>query len=139
MTTSYLAPDALASQAYFPVGCSAADTIHPEYDFTPRSTLQPASMFSFSSYAAIGDGTPVQRFQMWHRRKSLEGMANLMTMGSNLIQLTQAMVCVTWVDMMNGWWPDMWVESGNAIRIAVPLYLHLTSSELAACPVVSPV
>ncbi len=89
VTAPYIPPESLASRAYFPVGSAADAFVHPEYDFTPRSALLPASSLVTFTPASIGDGSPLHRFQMWHRRKSYENLSQLVTNGVHLIQAVQ--------------------------------------------------
>lgn len=85
VTASYLSPDAIASRAYFPVGASSTDIHHPNFDFTPgTSGLHPA--FSFSSNTNATDESPLNRFQMWHRRKSFEAMCQHVKTGQKVLQ-----------------------------------------------------
>ncbi|KLT44132.1 hypothetical protein CC85DRAFT_225114, partial [Cutaneotrichosporon oleaginosum] len=131
VTAPYIPPQSLASRAYFPIGSSTEAYVHPEYDFTPRSALLPASSLVTFTPESIGDGSPLHRFQMWHRRKSYECLSQLVTNGVQLVQAVQAVLCATWVDVKNGWWSDVWVESGNAVRMSLPLHLNLSSSAMS--------
>ncbi|KAL1408021.1 hypothetical protein Q8F55_004818 [Vanrija albida] len=127
VTASYLSPDAIASRAYFPVGASSTDIHHPNFDFTQgTSGLHPA--FSFSSNTNASDESPLNRFQMWHRRKSFEAMCQHVKTGQKVLQGIQAFTLVLWVDVMNAWWTDLWMESGQAVRIAVPMNLNVSSN-----------
>lgn len=89
LTAPYIAPELLASRAYFPSGSGANAVVHPEYDFSPRSTLSgSASVVTFTP-ASIGDGSPLHRFQMWHRRKCYECLSQLVTNGTHLLEAVQ--------------------------------------------------
>ncbi|BEI86266.1 hypothetical protein CcaverHIS002_0605530 [Cutaneotrichosporon cavernicola] len=131
LTAPYIPPESLASRAYFPVGSPRDAAVHPEYDFSPRSSLHPASSLMTLTPTSIGDGSALHRFQMWHRCKSYENLSQLVTNGLYLIQAVQSALCTTWVDLKNGWWSDVWVESGNAVRMSVPLHLNLSSKSEA--------
>ncbi|GMK57173.1 hypothetical protein CspeluHIS016_0400070 [Cutaneotrichosporon spelunceum] len=119
LTAPYIPPESLASQAYFPTGSPTDAVVHPEYDFSPPSALLPVSSLMTFTPTSVGDGSPLHRFQMWHRRKSYENMGQLVTNGFHLIQAVQSALCTTWVDVQNGWWSDVWVESGNAVRLSL--------------------
>lgn len=128
MTAPFLASEALASRAYFPTGSSLSDQLHPERDFsTLGESHQPSGMLSLNARLG-GKGTPLSRFQLWHRRKCVEGLSSQVSFGQGLLQAMYAMSLVSYMDYMNGWFVDIWMESMSGVRLGTGLNLNNSSS-----------
>lgn len=129
VTAPYLSIEALASRAYFPTGTSRNERLHPETDFDNAfgGATQPSGMLSFNSKVS-GTGTPRSRFQMWHRRKCVEGHSAHLSSGVALLESMYATAMVSFMDYSNGWFVDMWMESCSGARLGMGLNLNLSSS-----------
>lgn len=91
LTAPHLSPTSLATRAYFPVGASFSDIVHPEHDFTPQgaSYRNLSGAFHFQASGIASPTSPMGRFQMWHRRKALQSMAIEFDAGQKLLQAVQ--------------------------------------------------
>jgi hypothetical protein len=89
ITTPHLPPSVLASNAYFPTGSAATDTVHPERDFEPATTTYRNLSSSFHPKNVASAATPSGRFQMWHRRKALEKQSQCFDTGQRLLGAVQ--------------------------------------------------
>lgn len=91
----YVSPDVLSSPAYFPVGAPSSSTIHPLIDFNTDKVRKSNPM---SSFHLTGKSTTppevlsgdITRFQVWHRRKAFEGIAEHFDRGEKLMQCFQS-------------------------------------------------
>jgi hypothetical protein len=142
VTAPFLPPMTLATRAYFPVGASFRDIVHPTEDFESHAggTYRNFSSAFHATAASIAQPTtPMSRFQMWHRRKALQSLAIEFDNGQRLLQAVQGQSCrllvsmpadaaaqvlACVIDAYNAWWTDLWMEAGACVRMAVPLLLN---------------
>jgi hypothetical protein len=74
-----------------------------------------------------GSGTPLSRFQMWHRRKCVEGLSSQISFGQGLLEAMYATALVSYTDYSNGWFVDMWMESMSGVRLGTGLGMNNSS------------
>ncbi|ORY33727.1 hypothetical protein BCR39DRAFT_518895 [Naematelia encephala] len=131
LAANWISSTSLATRAYFPVGSSWEDIIHPEHDFETPSVLDrrfPGGSKHLGGKTAVNAVTPLGRFQMWHRRKSFESVAFYFDRGEKFLQCVQAHILASAVDQFNGWYTDFWMESAAGIRMAIPMLLNESPS-----------
>jgi hypothetical protein len=75
-----------------------------------------------------GTGTPLSRFQLWHRRKCVEGLSSQMSFGQGLLDAMYAQSLIACLDYQNGWFVDIWMEAMSAVRLGTGLSLNNSSA-----------
>lgn len=138
ITAPFLSPETVASREYFPVGTKANETIHPEHDLNMESSMRSIPFISVMGGQIVDQSNALTRFQMWHRRRCLQGVGDAVNSGDILAgvqckpQLRDiadhtALTLAVQMDFANGWFTDVFMESACAVRMALPQYLHLSS------------
>ncbi|OCF45351.1 hypothetical protein I317_00874 [Kwoniella heveanensis CBS 569] len=128
VSSNFVSETSLATRAYFPVGASSSDILHPVNDFESTPTPGRFTAGTVPMGHHQGPSTPLGRFQLWHRRKAFETFATCLDRGDKFLQCLQSYVIATTVDQYNAWWTDLWLESGACVRMATPMRINETTN-----------
>lgn len=84
ITAPFLSSETVASREYFPVGTRANETVHPEHDLQAESSMRPIPFISVIGGQQVDQSSAMTRFQMWHRRRCLQGVGDAVNNGDIL-------------------------------------------------------